>query len=222
MPARPIFDRELGEIRDDILRIASMVDRAIVDSIRALGDRDAELAKQVATNDETLNAIRYSLEERVYSALATQQPTGPDLRYLVAAVSVATNLERMGDHAAGIARLTIRMADQALIKPLVDIPRMAEIDREMVRQSVDAYLQRDVAKAEAVVKQDDLVNDLHLQIYRDLLALMMKDPTTIERATYLLWVSHNLERIGDRAKNICERAIYLATGELKEFSGHPS
>lgn len=222
MPARPMFDRSLGEIRDDLLRLSSMVDCAIVDSVQSLSERNCDLARRVSLNDEQLNSVRYTLEERCYSVIATQQPTGQDLRTIVAAVSVATNLERMGDHAAGIARLVLRMCDQPLLKPLVDIPQMAEIAREMMRGSLDAYLKRDVALAERVVLEDDRINRLHEQVYRELLGYMMRDPSTIERATFLLWVSHNLERIGDRAKNICERAIYLATGELKEFSGHPS
>ncbi len=222
MPGRPNFDRSLNEIRDDLLRLSSMVDSAIVNSVRALSERNRELAQQVSNDDDLLNGVRYALEERSYSVIATQQPTGPDLRAIVGAVSVATNLERMGDHAAGIARLTLRMCDQPLLKPLVDIPEMAEIVRKMVRGSVDSYLSRDIAMAESVVAQDERVNKLNEQVYRELLGYMMRDAATIERATYLLWVSHNLERIGDRAKNICERAIYLVTGELKEFSGHPS
>ncbi len=222
MPARPLFDRSVNEIRDDLLRMESMVDTAIANSIRALSERNCELAKQVSTDDELLNDVRYTLEERAYSVLATQQPAGQDLRGLVGAVSVATNLERMGDHAAGIARLTLRMCDQPLLKPLVDIPEMAEITRHMARNSLTAYLTRDVALAEHTVAQDQRVNQLHELVYRELLDFMLRDPHTIERATFLLWVSHNLERIGDRAKNICERAIYVTTGELKEFSGHPS
>jgi len=218
MPGRPLFDRTLDDIRDDILRLTSMVDIAIGGAVKALSERDCELARRVASNDEQVNTVRFALEERAYAALATQQPAGHDLRYIVAATSIATNLERIGDHAAGIARLTLRMCDKALLKPLVDIPQMAEIARKMVKDAVNAYLEQDVALAERVVAADVQVNQLHTRIYRDLLEYMMKDPATIERATYLLWTSHNLERIGDRAKNICERAIYLVTGELKEFS----
>lgn len=220
MPARPTFDRHLSDIRDDILRLTSMVDMAIRDSILALADRNAELSKRVSADDEQINAVRYALEEKAYSAIATQQPAGHDLRYIVAAISIATNLERIGDHAAGIARLSLRMVDQPLIKPLVDIPQMAEITRGMVKDSVNAYLKQDVALAEAVVARDILVNELHQRVYNDLLGFMRRDSTTIERATFLLWVSHGLERIGDRSKNICERAVYLATGDLKEFSDH--
>jgi len=217
MPARPTFDRHLGEIRDDILRLSSMADTAIKNSIVALSERDCELAKRISADDEHLNAVRYSLEEKAYSAIATQQPAGHDLRYIVASISIATNLERIGDHAAGIARLSLRMCDQPLLKPLVDIPQMAEIARGMVKDAVKSYLAQDVKLAETVVTRDGMVNELHQRVFNDLLGYMTRDPATIERGTYLLWVSHGLERIGDRAKNICERAIYLVTGELKEF-----
>jgi phosphate transport system protein len=218
MPIRQVFERSLESIRDDLLRLSSMADRAIVDSVKALTDRNADLARQISSNDASLNEVRYTVEERCYTLIATQQPNATDLRLLVGAVSVATNLERIGDHAAGIARLTLRMADQPLLKPLVDIPQMAEIGREMVKGAVDAFSQADAELAEQIVARDVEVDKLQQQVYRELLAIMTKDATTVERATYLLWVSHNLERIGDRAKNICERAIYVAIGELKEFN----
>jgi phosphate transport system protein len=217
MAVRRPYDRALAEIRDDILRMTSMVDVGISRSIRALAERNAELAKQVSADDERLNQVRFALEERCYNAIVSQQLTGYDLRFIVAAISVGTNLERIGDHAAGIARLTLRICDQPLLKPLVDIPQMAETVRTMVKDSVNAYLDHDVELAEAVVHRDDQVNALHQLIYQDLLSYMMRDSSTIERATYLLWTSHGLERMGDRSKNICERAIYLVTGELKEF-----
>ena len=135
-------------------------------------------------------------------------------------VSVATNLERMGDHAAGIARLTLRLCDQPMLSTSLKIPEEADIARHMMRGALDAYLKRDVPLAEQVAQQDKLINRLHERIYRELLDEMMRDPTAIERATFLLWISHGLERIGDRSKNICERAIYLATGQLVEL-GHP-
>ena len=218
MPIRQVFDRSLEAIRDDLLRLSSMVDRSIADSIKALVDRNGDLARQVSANDATLNDVRYAVEERCYTLIATQQPNATDLRELVGAVSVATNLERIGDHAAGIARLTLRMIDQPLLKHLVDIPQMGEIGREMVKGAVDSFLSRDAALAEAIVRRDKQVDELHRRVYDELVGFMTKDPATIERATYLLWVSHNLERIGDRATNICERAIYVATGELKEFN----
>ena len=217
MPTRVVFERSLADIRDDLLRLSSMVDRSIADGIKALTDRNADLARYVSANDATLNTVRWNIEEHCYMLIATQQPNATDLRDVVGAVSVATNLERIGDHAAGIARLTLRMIDQPLLKQLVDIPQMAEIGREMVKGSVDAFIEHDAALAERIVGRDNDVDLLHEQVYRELIGFMTKDTATIERATFLLWVSHNLERIGDRAMNICERAVYAATGELKEF-----
>ena len=217
MPTRVIFDRSLTSIRDDLLRLVSMVDRSIADSIKALVDRNEDLARQVSVNDASLNELRYTIEERCYEVIATQQPNATDLRDIVGALSIATNLERIGDHAAGIARLTLRMVDRPLLKPLVDIPQMAEVGREMVRGAVDAFLNHDAQLAERIVARDKDVDTLHERVYGELIGFMTKDAATIERATYLLWVSHNLERIGDRATNICERAIYAATGELKEL-----
>ncbi|MBX3064299.1 MAG: phosphate signaling complex protein PhoU [Anaerolineae bacterium] len=218
MPTRTALDRSLVEVIDDLLRLSSMTEQAIDSSMKALAERDANLATQVSANDGMLNEIRYTIEEKCYRMIATQAPNSTDLRIVVGAVSVATNLERIGDHAAGIARLTLRMIDQPLLKPLVDLPQMAEIARGMVRDAVKAFSERDVALAEAVVKRDDTIDALHRQVYNDLLGYMTRDTSTVERATFLLWVSHNLERIGDRACNICERAIYVATGELKEIS----
>jgi len=222
MPHRPTLDRSLEEVRDNLLRLASMVDSAIVHDIRALVERDCSLAQQVSNDDALLNGVRYKIETQAYAIIATQQPTGTDLRAAVAAVGVATNLERMGDHAAGIARLVVRLCNQPLLKPLNDLPHMADIARQMMRGSVDAYLKRDCELARAVANQDSHINRLHQQIYNDLLDCMTRDVSTIERATFLLWISHGLERIGDRSKNICERAIYLATGELVEFGDHSS
>jgi phosphate transport system protein len=218
MPARPVFDRMLADIRDNLLRLSSMADRAISDSLKGLVERNGELARHVSANDSVLNELRYSIEESCYTLIATQQPNATDLRDVVGAVSVATNLERIGDHAAGIARLTLRMIDQPLVKPLVDIPQMAQIGREMVKGSVDAFISHNAPLAEKIVALDKEVDALHGRVYRELIGYMTNDPVTIERATFLLWVSHNLERIGDRATNICERAVYAATGELKEFN----
>ena len=215
---RTAFERAIGVVCDDLLRLSSKADQAIAESILALSERSADRARQVSTSDAALNELRYAIEEECYRLIATQQPNATDLRTLVGAVSVATNLERIGDHAAGIARLTLRMVDQPLLKPLVDIPQMAESGRDMVKKSVESFVKHDAALALRVVQRDKEIDRLHNQVYHDLLDFMTRDVATIERATYLLWVSHNLERIGDRSTNICERAIYLVTGELKEFS----
>jgi phosphate transport system protein len=218
MALRTIFDRSLTQLQDDVLRLASLADTAILNSVKALTDLNAEVAQQVDVGDQALNLLRYTIEDNTHRLIALQQPNATDLRVIVGAVSIATNLERIGDHAAGIARLTLRMIDQPPIKPLVDIPLMCDICREMVADAVQSYVQRDAVLAEAVIKRDDDVDALDDRVYRDLIAIMTNDPSTVERATSLLWVSHNLERIADRACNISERAVYVATGELKEYN----
>src|SRR5258708_22112240 len=217
MLRRVVLDKSLEGIRDDLLRLSSMAMRSISDCMKALIDRNADLARQVSANDAALYEVLYTIEESCYTLIATQRPNATDLRDVVGAVSVATNLERIGDHAAGIARLTLRMIDQPLLKPLVDIPQMAEIGRDMVKGAVDAFIEHNAPLAERIVLRDRDIDLLHDRAYRELITFMTRDTSTVERATFLLWVSHNLERIGDRAMNICERAIYAATGELKEF-----
>lgn len=214
---RLLFERSLVNITDNLLRLSSMADQAIGNAMRALVERNAALAAQVSANDAQLNTLRYNIEEDCYNVIATQHPTASDLRVIVGAVSVATNLERIGDHAAGIARLSLRIIDMPYPKPLVDIPQMAIIGREMVKSAVESFLKRNVALAEQIIQRDYDVGILQNHAYAELVALMTESPHIIERATFLLWVAHHLERIGDRATNICERAIYVATGVLKEL-----
>ncbi len=218
MPMRPVLERSLIELSDNVLRLASMVDQALALAMRALVERNAALAAQVSANDQQLNRLRYDIEEQCYRLLAMQHPSATDLRQLVGTVSVATNLERIGDHAAGVARLALRMVDAPPPRPLVDIPQMAVIGREMVRGAVQAFVTRDVRLAESIIQRDVEIGQLQERAFRELIDLMTETPHVIERATFLLWISHNLERVGDRATNICERAIYVATGEIKE---HP-
>jgi phosphate transport system protein len=217
METRGTFHHRLDELSQSILRLGSMADEAIEKSVEALRNRDTDLARRVIVGDDRINALRFSIEERCFALIATQQPMASDLRTIIAAMAIAVEVERMGDHAAGIARLVGRMADQPLLKPLIDIPRMAEVDRQMLRDSLDAYLRRDVELATQVNAQDDKIDSLYNQIFRELVSFMIEDPTTVTRATYLLWVAHNLERIGDRVTNICERVIYMVTGQLMEF-----
>lgn len=216
--ARALFDRELTDLRDNILYLGGMVETAIEMSIQALREQDEDLARQVIAGDEEINDRRYDIEEQCVRLIATQQPAAGDLRAIVAAIHIVTELERMGDHASGIAELAIRLADQPHLKPLIDVPRMAEIDRGMIRASLDAYFKRDPALALETAKRDAEIDGLDDQVYRELLTYMLSDPTTITRATYLLWVTHNLERIADRVTNICERVIYMCTGKIEELN----
>jgi phosphate transport system protein len=213
---RAAFEQQLREVQDEVLLLGSMVDRAIERALDALKRRDLELAERVVREDPAINAKRFAIEERCVELIATQQPLARDLRALVAALNVIVDLERMGDHAAGIARIVLRHGDQPLLKPLIDIPRMAELARGMLRGSLDALVARDAELARTVANQDDLVDALHEQVYRELLTYMLADPSTITRAIYLTWVAHNLERIADRVTNICERVVFLVSGQMEE------
>jgi phosphate transport system protein len=216
---RGTLDVELRQIQDDVLRMGSMVEEAVHRSIRALKNRDVELARHIIAADQHINALRYSIEEQCLKVIATQQPVAGDLRTIIAAMHIAVEMERMADHAEGTAELVTRMADEPLLKPLIDLPRMADIACEMLRDTLDAFIARDAKAATAVVERDDEIDQLYDQIFRELLTYMLQDPSNINRATYLLWVAHNLERTADRVTNVSERIIFMATGQLKEMNG---
>ncbi len=215
--SRGTLDRELDALRDDLLRLGGMVEQAIERSVRALKARDRALAREVIANDAAVNEMRFRIEEHCLTTIATQQPAAGDLRTIMAIMTIVVELERMGDHAEGIAKIVIRMGDEPLVKPLIDIPRMAETVTQMLRRSLDAFLARDPALARDVAKQDDYVDQLYGQVLRELLTIMIERPEAIRRATFLLWVAHNLERIGDRVTNINERVIFMTTGTLMEL-----
>ncbi|HEC35974.1 MAG TPA: phosphate signaling complex protein PhoU [Anaerolineae bacterium] len=215
--ARSLFEQELRTLQDNVLQLGRMVEEAIAEAVEALKERDVARAEQVIAHDEVVNRLRFDIEEQCLRLIATQQPTARDLRAIIAAVHIAVELERMGDHAAGIGVLTTRLADRPHIKPLIDVPRMARIDQEMIRESLKAYVEEDAELAAQVAERDDEIDHLYDQIYRELLVFMMEDPHIITRATWLLWVGHNLERIADRVTNICERVIFMVTGELREL-----
>ncbi len=218
---RATLDRELREIQDNVLRMGSLLDAAIKLALESLVSRNASLARQVVNDDATVNKLRFQIEEQCLDVIATQQPMATDLRVVVAAMNIVSDLERMADHAAGVAKIVIRMGDEPLVKPLIDIPRMAEACRTMTRKVLDAYVQHDVETAKAMATMDDVIDDFHQQIFRELLSFMIEDPSTTSRALFLIFVSHNLERIGDRAVNIAERVIFMTVGEMKELSAGP-
>lgn len=217
-PARNGLERQIHAIQDDILRLGGMVEQAIDRAVQALRLRDADLAYEVMGNDERINALRYRIEETALVAIATQQPTAGDLRVIVAGMHIAVELERMADHASGIASVAVRLLDQAPLKPLVDVPRMTVVVREMIHDGLAAFVARDPELARQVAARDDVADGLYQRILRELLAYMIEDPKNIGRATYLLWVAHNLERIGDRATNLCERTVFAATGQVRELN----
>jgi phosphate transport system protein len=215
---RATFDRQLQALQDEALLLGSMVDKAVERSVDALQRLDAALARRVVDDDEAVDARRWEIEERAVMLLATQQPMAGDLRAIASLMHIATDLERMGDHAEGIARIVLMHGDQPLLKPLIDVPRMAELARGMLRESLDAFVRRDATAAVAIAARDDAVDALYDQVYRELLSFMIEDPSTIQRATWLLWTAHNLERVADRATNICERVVYLVTGKMEEIN----
>ena len=214
--ARTDFDRSLNLLLDDLMLLGSMVDKSIARSLEALRDRNLDLSRRVIDEDDLIDAKRSEIEDKCIDLIATQQPLAGDLRILITVLQVSVELERMGDYAEGIAKISIAIGDDPLLKPLIDIPRMGEMAGRMLRRSLESLLNRDVESALEVMRSDDGVDDLYEQVYRELVSLMIENPSTVERATYLLWVSHDLERIADRATNVAERAIFLVTGSMPE------
>ena len=211
---RTDFDRSLQEIQDELLVLGSMVEKSIDRSVLALKNRDLSLSKTVIDDDDLIDDLRNKIEENCISVIATQNPMAGDLRTVISVLYIAEELERMGDYAEGIAKISLSIGKEPMLKPLVDIPRMAEKSSKMLSRSLDALVNRDEQLAIQVCRDDNEVDELYNQVYRELLTFMISDPKTIERATYLLWVSHNIERIADRATNISERVLYLITGKI--------
>ncbi len=217
MEMRTTYHKKLREIQDDILVMGSMVGKAILRSIDALKNRDLELANQIITDDQKINNLRFSIEEKCIELIATQQPMAGDLRIIVAILNITTEIERIGDYAVGIARITILIGDEPLLKPLIYIPGMAELTTDMLRRSLNAFVNRDAEVAKKIISEDDLIDNLYDQVFRELLIFMAEDPKTITRATRLMWTAHNLERAADRVTNICERIVFIITGKMEEI-----
>jgi len=215
---RETFDRELAGLQDDLLRMGALVEEAVRRSIEALRARSVELAEAVVAADNAIDELHLELEERCLRLMATQQPMAKDLRTIAAVWAMTIDLERIGDHAEDIARATKRTAGQPLLKPLIDIPRMADMVQRMLRMGLDAFVRRDVDLAQQMAAADDEVDHLYGQVFRELLTYMIEDPHSIQRATYLLFSAQAIERMGDHATNIAERVIYMVTGTLKELN----
>jgi len=214
---REVFQEKLKELEKEVIEMGEMVITAINRSIEALKIRDLEEAKKIINDDLIINKRRWDVEERCINLISTQQPVATDLRALITILNIITELERMGDHAEGIARVVIMYGDKPLIKPLIDIPRMADKVNSMIKRSLDALVNRDATTAREICKDDDEIDNLHEQVYRELITFMLEDPKKITGSTYLTWVSRHLERIADRVTNICERIIYLVTGKMEEI-----
>ncbi len=216
--SRSILDREIAEIRDNLLRLGYLVDVAIERALQALTQNDVELAQRVINDDEAINTLRFDIEDACLRLIATQQPAASDLRTAMAAVSIATDIERMADHASGIAKTVLRMGPAAPPRPPADLNPMAHAARRMLRATLDAFVNRDAEAARRIAAEDDEVDHMYKVLFDDLIQKMAGDASAITPCTYLLWCGHNLERIGDRATNIAERIIFMTTGTLKELN----
>ena len=214
---RKTFEHEIQHVKDEVLLLGSMVEHAIMASVEVLKKRDIKGAEKIIADDREINKKRYAIENQLMILIATQQPMAHDLRFLASTMEIISELERMGDYAKGIANINIRMGEEKLIKPLIDVPRMAQIGTSMLHRSLTAFVNEDVEAAKKIPDEDDEVDALYTQVYRELMLLIIQDPKFIERANWLLWVAHNLERVADRVTNICERTIFIATGDMSEI-----
>jgi phosphate transport system protein len=215
--ARRTFDHELERLQGEVLALGSMVEEALVQSVEILRQRDFVGSRQLIAEDRTINERRYAIETDAMALIATQQPMAGDMRLLAAILEIVTELERMGDYAKGIARINLMIGEQPLIKPLIDLPAMAQKARKMLHAALLAFVERDVQAARSIPEGDEEVDALYNQVYRELISFILEDPQVIEQANQLMWAAHNLERTADRVINICERVVYTVTGELAEL-----
>ncbi len=214
---RQTFEQQLQKLQEDVLVLGSMVEDAIAEAVAALKRRDLEASRRLVLADQAINEKRFAIEAECLTLIATQQPLASDLRTIVAVLEIATELERIGDYAKGIGRISLMIGTEPLVKPLIDIPRMAAKSRDMLHRALEAFIRRDEVAARAIPDEDNELDALYNQVYRELLTYIIADPRTIDGATHLLWVAHNLERTGDRVTNICERVIFTVTGEIIEL-----
>ncbi len=215
---RKTFEAEIQQVKDEVLVVGSMVEQAIIDSVEALKRRDIEASQRIFDADRVINQKRFDIESQLMIMIATQQPMAHDLRVLASIMEINSELERMGDYAKGICNINIRMGDAPLLKPLIDIPRMAQKGADMLHRALTAFINEDIETARKIPFEDDEVDELYKQVYRELMTIILVDPSTMERANWLLWAAHNLERFADRVTNICERTVFIVTGELIEFT----
>ncbi len=214
---RQAFESELRRLRDEILTLGSMVEEALFRAVDCLKRRDLQGSRRVIAADGAINEKRFAIEYNTLAIIATQQPTAGDLRRLAAILEVATELERTGDYAKGISKISLSIGDDPLIKPVVDLPLMCEKACDMLSRALAAFVSDDLEVARSLPDEDDVVDALYNQVYRELLALMLGNPATFDQCTLLLWAAHNLERAADRVTNICERTVFTVTGELVEM-----
>ena len=215
---RQTFDQELQRLEDEVIILGGMVEEALIQSVEGLKRKDLEGSRRLIAADRDINKRRYAIEAEVLALIATQQPMARDMRLLAAILEIAGELERMGDYAKGIARINLMIGQEPFIKPLIDLPAMAAKARDMLHRALQAFAQRDVELARAIPKDDDQVDALYDQVYRELVTYILQSPQVTEQANRLMWAAHNLERAADRVTNLCERVVYMVTGELVELS----
>jgi phosphate transport system protein len=216
--AREAYHKALKEVQDNVLKMSALVSTAIRKSIEALKERDIPASKKVVKADAKINRLRFKIEEQCLRLIATQQPMAMDLRILAAIINIITDLERIGDHAEGIANISVSIGDKPLVKPLIDMPKMAEQARSMLERCMKAFVERDIETARAICDEDDVVDELYDHIYNELVLIMVTDPKIIKDATYLIWAAHNIERMADRVTNIAERVVFMVTGKMEEMN----
>ena len=215
---RKTFSQEMQDVKDELLLLSSMVEKAIMDSVTALKDNDLERARQILSEDLLINRKRFEIEYSIMVLIATQQPTAHDLRLLAACLDICTELERMGDYAKGIAQINLRSEGLSLPYILRDMYSMAEKAVDMLHRVMTAFVTEDLESADAIRQEDDIIDQCYSRLYHDAVQSVLGDPRNIERANYVIWAAHNLERLGDRVTNICERVIYVVRGERPQWN----
>jgi phosphate transport system protein len=211
------MDRQLHHLEDEVLLLGSMVEQAIINAVETLRRRDMSAAQRIYDADRLINEKRFAIENNILIIIATQQPMAKDLRMLTALLEVITELERMGDYAKGIAKVVIRLGDSEIPVPIREITQMAELAVSMLHRALGAFIAENPSVAVTIPKEDDAVDGLYNRIYNNLVSSMIANPEVIDHANLLMWVAHNLERMADRVTNICERTVFITTGELLEL-----
>ncbi len=214
---RETLDRQMHQLQDEILLLSSMVEQAVLQAVDTLRRRDADAARQIYEDDFYINEKRFALENAILITIATQQPIARDLRMLAAMLEIITELERMGDYAKGIAKVTVKLGEDPFTVPIQEINHMAELGVDMLHRSLSAFIEGNAKQASLIPLEDDKVDDLYNVIYRGLVDTMISNPQIADQANMMMWVAHNLERLADRVTNICERTVFMATGELLEL-----
>jgi phosphate transport system protein len=220
---RERFDRDLQNLLDQVLLLGSLAGEAVNKAIQALQRGDQAAARQIYAGDQRINEMRYALEDQAITIIATQQPMARDVRFLTAILEIITELERIGDYAKGISKINLRLGEESIPAGIMlDLQEMASLGQGTLKRALDAFIASDAEAARAIALEDDAVDALYLKVYRQVVALSLKEPGRIGHFNHLMWAAHNLERMSDRVTNICERIVYVVTGEMKELDAGES